>query len=169
MSTLLFQLQVGLWWKQELFWSLKGQVHQAPIREFTAALPKNKTQNSEIQVFSLKEKLLWVLLKALFSIKDTLVSSVQSLSRVRLFATPWITAHQASLSITNSRSLLKFMSIESVMPSSHLIFCCLLLLPSIPPSIGLFQWVNSSHKVSKISEFQLQHQSFQWTSRTDLL
>ena len=66
-------------------------------------------------------------------------SSVQSLSRVRLFATPWITAHQASLSITNSRSLLKLMFIESVMPSSHLILCCLLcLLPPVLPSIRVF-------------------------------
>ena len=66
-------------------------------------------------------------------------SSVQSLSRVRLFATPWIATHQASLSITNSRSLLKLMPIESVMPSSHLILCRpLLLLPPIPPSIRIF-------------------------------
>ena len=66
-------------------------------------------------------------------------SSVQSLSRVRLFATPWIAARQASLSITNSQSLLKLMSIESVMPSSHLILCRpLLLLPLIPPSIRVF-------------------------------
>ena len=66
-------------------------------------------------------------------------SSVQSLSRVQLFATPWIAARQASLSITNSRSLLKLMSIESVMPSSHLILCRpLLLLPPIPPSIRVF-------------------------------
>ena len=66
-------------------------------------------------------------------------SSVQLLSRVWLFATPWIVAPQASLSITNSRSLLKLMSIELVMPSSHLIFCHppLLLLP-IPPSIRVF-------------------------------
>ena len=62
-------------------------------------------------------------------------SSVQSLSHVWLFATPWIAARQASLSITNSRSLPKFMSIESVMPSSHLILCHpLLLLSPIPPS-----------------------------------
>ena len=68
-----------------------------------------------------------------------LASSVQSLSRVRLFATPWITARQASLSITNSRRSLKLMSIKSVMPSSHLILCRpLLLLPPIPPSIRLF-------------------------------
>ena len=66
-------------------------------------------------------------------------SSVQSLSRVRLFATPWTVAHQASLSITNCQSLLKLMSIESVMPSNHLILCRpLLLLPSIFPSIRVF-------------------------------
>ena len=66
-------------------------------------------------------------------------SSVQSLSRVRLFAIPWTAAHQASLSFTNSRSLLKFMSIESVMPSNQLILCRpLLLLPSIFPSIRVF-------------------------------
>ena len=66
-------------------------------------------------------------------------SSVQLLSRVRLFATPWIAAHQASLSITNSWSLLKLMSIELVMPSSHLILCRpLLLLRPIPPSIRVF-------------------------------
>ena len=65
--------------------------------------------------------------------------AVQSLSRVWLFATPWTAAHQASLSFTLSRSLLKLMSIESVMPSSHLILChLLLLLPSIFPSIRVF-------------------------------
>ena len=68
-----------------------------------------------------------------------LIPSVQSLSRVRLFAAPWAAARQASLSITNSRSLLKLMSIESVMPSSHLILCRpLLLLPSIFPSVRVF-------------------------------
>ena len=67
------------------------------------------------------------------------ISSVQSLSRVWLFATPWTAAHQASLSITNSRSLLKLMSIESVMPSNHLILCYPLLLPpSIFPSVRVF-------------------------------
>ena len=65
--------------------------------------------------------------------------SVQSLSHVQLFVTPWTAAHQASLSITNSQNLLKLMSIESVMPSNHLILCCpLLLLPSIFPSIRIF-------------------------------
>ena len=67
------------------------------------------------------------------------VSSVQLLSRVQLFATPWIAARQASLSITITRSVLKPMSIESVMPSSHLILCRpLLLLPLIAPSISVF-------------------------------
>ena len=71
-------------------------------------------------------------------------SSVQSLSRIRLFATPWIAARKASLSITNSRSSLRLTFIELVMPSSHLILCHpLLLLPPIPlKHQGLFQWVN---------------------------
>ena len=73
-------------------------------------------------------------------------SSVQSLCRVQLFATPWITAHQASLSITNSRSLLKLISIESMMPSRHLILCHPLLLPpSIPPSIRVFSNESTLH------------------------
>ena len=66
------------------------------------------------------------------------MSSVQSLSHVQLFVTPWTSALQASLSITNSRSLLKLMSIESVMPSNHLILCLPLLPPSIFPSIRVF-------------------------------
>ena len=91
-------------------------------------------------------------------------TSVQSLTRIRNFATPWITACQASLSITNSRNSPKLISIESVMPSIHLIFCRPLLLLSPNPSQhqGLFQWVNSSHEVAKVLEFQLQHQSFQY-------
>ena len=64
--------------------------------------------------------------------------SVQLLSHIRLFATPWTVARQASLSITNSQSLLKLMPIELVMPSNHLIFCHPLLLPSIFPSIRVF-------------------------------
>ena len=85
------------------------------------------------------------------------IRSDQSLSRVRLFATPWIAARQASLSITNSRSPPKPMSIESVMPSSHLILCCPLLLPPpIFPSISVFsnesvlhiRWTNWSFSFS---------------------
>ena len=67
------------------------------------------------------------------------LSSVQSLNCVRLFVTPWTAARQASLSITNARSLLKLMSIKLVIPSNHLILCCpLLLLPSIFPALGSF-------------------------------
>ena len=70
---------------------------------------------------------------------NTVFSSVQSLSHVQLFATPWIAARQASLSITNSWSSPKLMSVESVMPSNHLILCHpLLFLPPIPPSIRVF-------------------------------
>ena len=93
-------------------------------------------------------------------------SSVQSLSHVWLFATPWTAAAcQASLSNTNSQSLLKLMSIESVMPSSHLILChpCL-LLPSNFPRIRVF-----SNELPKYGELQLQHQFFQWILRTDFL
>ena len=95
-------------------------------------------------------------LSGVFSNTRVQFSSVQSLSHVWLFATPWIAARQASLSITNSWSSPKPRPIESVMPSSHLILChpLLLLLP-IPPSISLFQWVNSSDDIAKVLEFQL--------------
>ena len=101
------------------------------------------------------------------------ISSAQSLRCIRLFVTPWTTAHKASLSITNSRSLLKLMSIESVMPSNHLILCHpLLLLPSIFPSIRVFsnesilriRWpkhwsvsfsISSSNKYSGLISFRL--------------
>ena len=96
-------------------------------------------------------------------------SSVQSLSRVLLFATPWITARQDSLSITNSRSSLRLTFIESVRPSSHLILCRpLLLLPSIPPSIRvfsvsqLFPWGSQSTGVSALASF-LPKKSQSWS------
>ena len=89
---------------------------------------KNK-QSHMTQTFAFREE----------TLLDGMLSSVQSLSRVQLFVTPWIAARQASLSITNARSLLKLMPIESVMPSSHLILCRpLLLQPPIPPSIRVF-------------------------------
>ena len=76
----------------------------------------------------------------------TIISSVQSLSCVQLFRTPWIAALQASLSITNSRNSLRLTSIKSVMPSSHLILCRpLLLLPPIPPSIKVFSNKSTPH------------------------
>ena len=98
-------------------------------------------------------------------------TSVKWLSRVRLFATSWTAERQAFLSITISQSLPKLMSIETVIASNHLILCCpLLLLPSIfPKDQGLFKWISSSHQVAKLLGFQLQHQSFQWTFRTDFL
>ena len=92
--------------------------------------------------------------------KETQFNSVQLLSRVRLFATPWIAAHQASLSITNSRSSLQLTSIVSVMPSSHLILCCpCLLLTPIPPSIRVFSnestvaWGSQSTWVLALASF----------------
>ena len=93
---------------------------------------------------------------------------VQLLSRVWLFATPWTAACQDFLSFTVSQSLLRFISIESVMPSSHLI----LSSPS-PPAFnlsqdqGLFQWVSSSHQMAKVVALQLQHQSFQRIFKAD--
>ena len=96
-------------------------------------------------------------------------SSVQLLSRVQLFVTTWTAAHQASLSITNSRSTLRLTSIELVTHPT--------ISSSVAPSPtfnlsqhqGLFQWVSSLHEVVKVLEFHLQHQSFQWRLRTDLL
>ena len=107
------------------------------------------------------------------------ISSVQSLSHVQLFSTPWNTARQASLYITNSQNLPKLMSIESVMPSNHLILCHpLLLLPSIFPSIRVFsnhsglcirwpKYWSFSYNISPSNE----HSgliSFRWTSWTSL-
>ena len=96
-----------------------------------------------------------------------LIVVVQLLSRVRLFVTPWTAARQASLSITNSWSLLKLMCTESVMSSDPLILCHpLLLLSWIFPSIRVFS-NELAHQVAKVLELQLQHQSFQWTFRVD--
>ena len=104
--------------------------------------------------------------------KESQICSVQMLSRVRLFAAPWTAARQASPSITNSRRLLRLMSIESVMPSNHPILCCPLLLPSIFPSIRVFSnesalpnrqpkyWsfsfrISSSNEYSKLISFRI--------------
>ena len=112
--------------------------------------------------------LIFILAVLIYSLIQS--SSVQSLSHVWLFVTPWTAAHLASLSITNSQSLLKLMSIESVMPSNHFI----LSSPS-PPAFnlsqhqGLFKSVSASHQVAKVLELQLQHQTFQWIFRTDFL
>ena len=95
---------------------------------------------------------------------------VQLLTHVWVFMTPWTTAHQAYLSFTISQSLLKLMfnMFNAIQPSHP-------LLPPSPLALnlsqhqGLFQWVNSSHQVAKMLEFQLQHQSFQWIFRVDFL
>ena len=93
--------------------------------------------------------------------------SVHSVSCVWVFVNPWTAACQASLSITNSWSLLRFMSIELVLPSNHLILCHpLLLLTSIFPSIRVFS-NESAHQVAKVLEFWLQHQPFQWIFSSD--
>ena len=103
-------------------------------------------------------------------LKSVQFSSVQSLNCVRLSATRWTAAHQASLSITNSQSLPKLMSIESVLhPTSHPLSSPSSPAINLSQNRGLSKWVSSSHRVAKVLEFQLQHQSFQWTPRTDLL
>ena len=100
---------------------------------------------------------------------------VQSLSCVQLFASPWTAAHQAPLSNTISQSLIKFMSIESVMLSNHLILChTLLLLPSIFPSIRVFSnesalCIRWPKYWSSIRSFNLSNKSFQWILRVDFL
>ena len=107
----------------------------------------------------------WTYKRPISTWKDARFSSVQLLNHIRLFVTPWTAAHQASLSITHSQSLLKLMSIELVMPSNHLILCRpLLLLPSIFPNIRVYYY----ESVLRIRwpKFQLWHQSFQWTPRT---
>ena len=121
--------------------SLLSSSIQATILEWAAMLSCRGSSQSRIDLLSLVSPTLAdrffttsAIWKAIY-----ICMSVQLLSHVWLFVTPWIAAHQASLSITNSRSLLKLTSIEWVMPSSHLILCRpLLLLPQIPPSIWVF-------------------------------
>ena len=143
-----------------LLWGLQNQVECRNLPSCRAYYPYPLYFMVSYKLFS-AIYLIWLIIVVQFS-------SVQSISHVQLFATPWTTAHQAFLSITNSRSLPKLISIESVMPSNHLI-----LSPS--PAFSLFQhqslfiWVSSLHQVTKVLEFQLQHQSFQWTLRTDVL
>ena len=114
---------------------------------------------------------IWTLI---FHIHFTVISqfsSVQSLSRVRLFGTPWTAARQASLSNTNSQNLLKLMSIESVMPSNHLILCHPLLLPpSIFPSIRIFSNESILHiRWPKYWSFSFSISPSNEYSRTDFL
>ena len=166
MSKVLPGIQIHWGKKKNLFISHSNLTKWPVFYLANLILSENFTQMEETHLFSLSSALL-LLLFFFFVLYSLIIlwiffhlflfSSVQSLSRIWLFVIPWIAAHQASLSITNSRSLFKLMSIESVMPSSHLIP---LSSPSPPaPNSsqhqGLFQWVNSSHEVTKILEFQL--------------
>ena len=122
------------------------------------AMSKNVQTTAPLHSFHMLARSCW---------KSFKFSALQSLSRVWL-CNPMTAARQASLSITNSWSSLKLMSTESVMPSHPLSF------PSSPTfnlsqHQDLFKWVSSLHQVAKVLEYQLQHQSFQWTPRTDLL
>ena len=102
-----------------------------PVRTRLFVIPNEIYYSSSLMIFSI--------MMCMFFSPSVQFSSVQSLSHIRLFATPWIAARQASLSINNSRSSLRLTSIESVMPSSHLVLCRpLVLLPPIPPSIRVF-------------------------------
>ena len=124
-----------------------------------------------LQALDLQGQWLWCmwLLDPGDALRQVRSLQVQSFSHVWFFLTPWIAACQASLSITNSQSLLKFKPIESVMPFSHLIFC--LSFSSCPqtlPASGSFPVTQLFASGGQVLEFQLQHQSFQWTLRTDL-
>ena len=114
-------------------------------------------QTNAWHMFGNFNEIKYCLFSSINLLKKNVMNSVQSLSCVPLFATPWTAAHQASLSTTNSQSLLKLMSIKPLMPSSHLILCRpLLLLPPIPPSIRVFSNESTpSHEVAKVLEFQL--------------
>ena len=131
-------------------WSLSGSyLHGVFQTEYWSGLPfptpgicswpRDRTRVSCVSCFGRQILYHWATWEALEGISSVQFNSVQLLSRVRLFVTPWTAARQASLSITNSWSPPKPMSIESVMPSNHLILCHpLLLLPPIPPSIRVF-------------------------------
>ena len=164
---------------RSLFWS-PPVPHLHPVKSCIFYGPVQDTPSPQLLLWPLQPLLISFLLPdfpyvEFFKVFNCgTISSVQSLSCVWLFATPWTAARQASLSISNSRSLLKLMSVESVVPSNHLILCHPLSSPS-PPAFnlsqyqGLFQWVSSLHQVAKTLEFQLQHQSFQWIYRNDFL
>ena len=98
-------------------------------------------------------------------------SSVQSLSRVRLFATPWIAARQGSLSITNSQSSLRLNvhRVRDAIQPSHPLSSPSPPAPNLSQHQSLFQWFKSLHEVAKVLEFQLEHHSFQRNPRADLL
>ena len=124
--------------------------------------PRSSSRNTDLLGIWIRQTEAWMVQESLALV------AVRLLSHVQLFATPWTAACQASPSITNFWSLLKLMSIESMIPSNHLILC-------FPPAFnlsqhqGLFKWVSSLHRVAKVLELLLQHQSFQWIFRMNSL
>ena len=144
-----------VWGRTDTCVCMAESLHCSPETITTLLISYTSTQNKVKQIKSWIYRLrikAWRIMSTLLNLYVTLCSrgshqfsSVQSLSRVWLFATPWIAARQASLSITNSRSSLRLTSIESVMPSSHLILCRLLLLPPIPPSIRVLSNESTLH------------------------
>ena len=159
--------------------SFISEISNLYLFSFVVSLIQRLTHFTDLfkePAFGFKHFLYWCLV---FSFIGISVLVVQVLSCVRLFATPWTAVHQASLSVTISWGLLKFMSIESVMLSNHLILCCPLpLLPSVFPSIRVFSnesalriryCIDHVKYCIKLLELQLQYQSFQWIFRTDFL
>ena len=151
--------------------------HQAPLsmgfprQEYWSRLPLPTPKLPILKGSNLNLPLhWWTCLSLYFLLYDFQFSSVQSLSRVWLFVTPWTAAGQASLSITNSQSLLKLMSIESVMPCNHLTLCHpLLLSSSIFPGIRVFLSASVLCIMwPKYRNFSFT-MSFQWILRTDFL
>ena len=141
LSPCLFNLhascEMSSWMKHKLESRLPGQIWITLDMQMTSSLcGKWRGTKEPLDESERGEWKSWLKTKIMASGP---ISSVQLLSHVWLFVTPWTSARQASMSVTNSQSLLKLMSIESVMPSSHLILCCpLLLLPSTFPSIRVF-------------------------------
>ena len=134
------------------------------------SIHRKKNHSFYEQIFALFFSVSFKAKDSLWTQNKNVFSSVQSLSCIQLFAIQWTAAHQASLSITNSRSLPKLVSIESVMSSNHLILChpFLFCLQSFPAS-GSFQMSQLFPSVAKGLKFQLQHSSFQWIFSTDFI
>ena len=160
-------------WKNWYFWTVVlVKTLESPLgnEEIQAVHPKRMSPEYSLERLMLKLKVLACC--SPWSCKVSHTTERLNWTELNwLFATPWTPACQASPSIIKSGSLLKLMSIESVMPSNHLILCRpLLLLPSmLSQHQDLFQWVRSSHQVARVLELQLQHQSLQWIFRVDSL
>ena len=137
-------------------------------KQFITKWPVDNWTNHKRKKINLEEKDNKNDMKRWMLAKSNVVIVVQLLSHVWLFVTSWTAAYLASLSFTIAQSLLKFMSIESVMVSKHLILChSLLLPPDFFQHQDLFQWVSSLQWVTKVLELQFLHQSFLWIFRVD--